>query len=458
MGDSYKLPADGSSTGSLYGLAWSHPNAGGVAGNLNTHGLLVMENGTFLAAISGSIRARDDMRAPIFYDSNDTTYYCDPNGNSRLVSLNIGYTSGTTYNTGASGKIYFNNHGESDINGYSIGTTVVSMNGYSYTKLDLSWHTGIRIGAYSLYGGTRFYNNSPAYYDGGEVMSIANGDNHVRVNYDLYVGYGRTSSNIFMGDTDETQRRIHCNSNRIGFLNSSDGWGAWCENNGAWSSSGRVTGSDIYSNGWVYSSNNAGWYNDTYGQGLRQVKGGNSTYGNIIAYGENYNGWSGFVTNNSTRTAFMQNSSGDHGFFQDNNYGWSLFFNRGNACWGIGTDNTYSGDGFRCIKYGSAEYGWTTWSDRRAKENIVNISGALDKVLAMRGVYYNYIKDEAKSQHVGFIAQELIEILPQSVRYAEEIDEYNINYGPIVSVLAEAIKEQDIEIKNLKAQLQTLLN
>ena len=69
MGDSYKLPMDGSTTGSLYGLAWSHPNAGGVAGNLNTHGLLVMENGTFLAAVSGSIRARDDMRAPYFYGS-----------------------------------------------------------------------------------------------------------------------------------------------------------------------------------------------------------------------------------------------------------------------------------------------------------------------------------------------------------------------------------------------------
>jgi hypothetical protein len=69
MGDSYKLPIDGASTGSLYGLAWSHPNAGGVAGNLNTHGLLVMENGTFLAAVSGSIRARDDMRAPYFYGS-----------------------------------------------------------------------------------------------------------------------------------------------------------------------------------------------------------------------------------------------------------------------------------------------------------------------------------------------------------------------------------------------------
>ena len=69
MGDSYKLPADGTSAGALYGMAWSHPNAGGVAANLNTHGLLVMENGTFLAAISGSIRARDDMRAPAIYDN-----------------------------------------------------------------------------------------------------------------------------------------------------------------------------------------------------------------------------------------------------------------------------------------------------------------------------------------------------------------------------------------------------
>lgn len=79
MGDAYKLPLDGTTTGNLYGLAWSHPNAGGTAGNLNTHGLLVLENGGFLAAVSGSIRSRDDMRTPIYYDSNDTGYYSDPN-------------------------------------------------------------------------------------------------------------------------------------------------------------------------------------------------------------------------------------------------------------------------------------------------------------------------------------------------------------------------------------------
>lgn len=458
MGNAYKLPIDGSSTGSLYGLAWSHPNAGGVASNLNTHGLLVMENGTFLAAISGSIKARDDMRAPIFYDSNDTTYYCDPTGNSRLVSLNIGYTSGTTYNTGASGKIYFNNHGESDINGYSIGTTVVSMNGYNYTKLDLSWHTGIRIGAYSLYGGTRFYNNSPAYYDGGEVMSIASGDNHIRINYDLYVGYGRGSSNIFMYDSDETSRRIHCNSNRIGFLNSSDGWGAWCNNDGSFQSARKVQGEYLYSDGWIYSSGgNTGWLQDNQNQGIRAA-GYNSYFGTIATYGTNSNGYGGYTIMNNYRVILMQNSSGDFGFYNNDDWAWQLFYSRSNNCWGIGTDNTYSGDGFRCVKYGSSQYGWTTWSDRRAKENISSITGALDKVLNMRGVYFNYISDEAKTQRVGFIAQELEQVLPEAVRYAEEIDEYNVEYAQIVSVLTEAIKEQNAKITRLEALVEQLTN
>ena len=56
----------------------------------------------------------------------------------------------------------------------------------------------------------------------------------------LTVGNG-TSSDIFMVDTDEGSRRIHCNSNRIGFLNQSDGWGSYCEDNGDWVSAGNVT-------------------------------------------------------------------------------------------------------------------------------------------------------------------------------------------------------------------------
>ena len=106
MGDSYKLPTDGTSTGSLYGLAWSHPNAGGVAGNLNTHGLLAMENGTWLASLTGSTRARDDMRAPIFYDNNNTSYYVDPAGSTSLSAVYANNWFRASGNTGLYGQDY----------------------------------------------------------------------------------------------------------------------------------------------------------------------------------------------------------------------------------------------------------------------------------------------------------------------------------------------------------------
>jgi hypothetical protein len=228
---------------------------------------------------------------------------------------------------------------------------------------------------------------------------------------------------------------------------------------------GKIQGEYIYSSGWVYSSGgNTGWLQDNQNQGIRAA-GYNSYFGTIATYGNNSNGYGGYTIMNNYRVILMQNSSGDFGFYNNDDWKWNLFYNRGNDCWGIGTDNTYSGDGFRCIKYGSAQYGWTTWSDRRAKENISTITGALDKVLAMRGVNFNYIIDEEKNKRVGFIAQELIEVLPEAVRYAEEIDEYNVEYGQIVSVLAEAIKEQDVKMRLqedkialLQAQLQTLLN
>jgi hypothetical protein len=63
MGDSYKLPIDGTGPGNLYGMAWSHPNAGGQAGYLDSHGLLVIVNGITYSAISNSIWARGDVTA-----------------------------------------------------------------------------------------------------------------------------------------------------------------------------------------------------------------------------------------------------------------------------------------------------------------------------------------------------------------------------------------------------------
>lgn len=89
MGDSYKGSLDGTSVAGGYGLWWSHPNAGGVASNLSNHGLMCIVNGQFFASLDASTRAITDMRSPIFYDLNNTGFYCDPNSYSSFYGVAI---------------------------------------------------------------------------------------------------------------------------------------------------------------------------------------------------------------------------------------------------------------------------------------------------------------------------------------------------------------------------------
>jgi hypothetical protein len=155
MGDSYKLPMDGSSTGSLYGLAWSHPNAGGVAGNLNTHGLLVMENGTFLAAISGSIRARDDVRAPALYDSGSRVAISRGEGRnyvdySRYVYNNGAYSGSGWVEPSDLGVRYAASANYASSSGSSGSTSAVNSTGWG--NGNFTWYQ--TPGGLSPYGGS----------------------------------------------------------------------------------------------------------------------------------------------------------------------------------------------------------------------------------------------------------------------------------------------------------------
>jgi hypothetical protein len=77
---------------------------------------------------------------------------------------------------------------------YNIRTQYKTYGSYTYSRLQLNWHTGIEIGAYSSYGGTRFFNNSPG-VGATQIMSIGDGDNHVRVNNYLFAQYLNSSDN-----------------------------------------------------------------------------------------------------------------------------------------------------------------------------------------------------------------------------------------------------------------------
>ncbi len=92
-------------------------------------------------------------------------------------------------------------------------------------------------------------------------------------------------------------------------------------------------------------------------------------------------------------------------------------------------------------------------SDERLKENIQPLQNALKKVTQLRGVSFDFKKD--KKKQIGVIAQEVEKIIPEVV--GENPDGYKgVQYGNLVGLLIEAIKEQQEQIDTLKKEINEL--
>lgn len=106
--------------------------------------------------------------------------------------------------------------------------------------------------------------------------------------------------------------------------------------------------------------------------------------------------------------------------------------------------------------FNSATGAYVPVSDRRLKKNIDSISYGLAAVMALRPVEYlmNNESDDAQ-KHLGFIAQEALEVIPSSVSEMLE-GILGMDKGEIIPVLVKAIQEQQAAIDQLKAEIQTL--
>ena len=92
-------------------------------------------------------------------------------------------------------------------------------------------------------------------------------------------------------------------------------------------------------------------------------------------------------------------------------------------------------------------------SDISLKDNITPIPNAIDKVLQIRGVTFNRNDIEDNPRQAGIIAQEVEKVLPEVV--SEDKDGIkSVAYGNMVSLLIEAIKEQQGQINMLKEKLE----
>ena len=64
--------------------------------------------------------------------------------------------------------------------------------------------------------------------------------------------------------------------------------------------------------------------------------------------------------------------------------------------------------------------------------------------------------DKTKLQKIGFIAQEMKELLPEAVVFDENRKIYGIDYSVVIPVVVQALKEQQTIIESLQSEIQEL--
>ena len=121
---------------------------------------------------------------------------------------------------------------------------------------------------------------------------------------------------------------------------------------------------------------------------------------------------------------------------------------------GVGTAASGSAGEIRATGNVTAYY-----SDDRLKRRLGYIGGALDKVMSLRGFYYeaNEVANQLgyeSVREVGLSAQEVQAVLPEIVKPAPIDPQYlTLDYAKLVPLLVEAIKEQQILISNLSKKV-----
>lgn len=112
---------------------------------------------------------------------------------------------------------------------------------------------------------------------------------------------------------------------------------------------------------------------------------------------------------------------------------------------------------------GDVEYTGTlgTPSDERLKQNVTELTGVMEKLEAVRGVYFDWIPGFesdmllSSGHQIGVIAQELEMVFPELV-IANDKGYKMVDYSKLTPVLLEAIKEQQVIIESQKSEIDEL--
>jgi hypothetical protein len=364
------------------------------------HGRQMVLDGNYVY-VDNYLQAGNSLRAPIFYDSNDTGYYLDPNGTSNLQT----WTADTAARLGRS-RYWTNRWARYGyMNGHMTGT-----NGWGMEEggWDTAWKGG--------FSGWDIWGSGTGHPQGGgyiHAQGIVSGLHHVATDGSDAYGW------MMVGAHNATENRYWL---RGRWSNSTSGWVEM------------ITTGNIAS----YAINRNG-----------------DTISGVVNFRTNQGGYLGSldtarlqVYSDSNNSAFMSFHKGGYyavnfGLDADNVMrigGWSASANR----WQLDMSGnmTVAGD-------------VTAYSDARVKTNVHTIENALEKVLALRGVSYTRTDSEDKKTKIGVIAQETLPIVPEVVNQDND-GMFNVSYGNFGGLFIEAFKEQQRQIEELKSIINAL--
>jgi hypothetical protein len=397
-----------------------------------------------------------DVRAPIFYDSNNTAFYIDPssnfsvraaylNGNILINPQSESYGEGIAFLmpsqgtwgglrwkrsnsdfTGAWAFGYFGNETNNDI-GFHNGT-----NGW---RLDHSFNNTVN----GSFRAPIFYDsNDTGYYidpTGTSLTNVMRADKY----HSLYSG-GQPSP------------RFDCS---FYVLQSQH----WYSHNGASTMYVGEGGDFVYIRGYTqadgssrapifYDSDNTGYY---WNFGDAAISNINTVITGVAYYRSNL-GSSAYSGAQSSPTLQVYSSDAGTAMFSFHRAGYYA------VNMGLDPDNVLriggwsaSANRFQMDMSGNLTMAGnvTAYSDARLKKDVSTVTNALELVGKMRGV--TYTRTDTGEAGVGVIAQEMLEVMPQVVQQGiGDDDTLSVAYGNLVGVLIEAIKELSLKVKTLE--------
>ena len=166
----------------------------------------------------------------------------------------------------------------------------------------------------------------------------------------------------------------------------------------------------------------------------------------------------------------IKDASGNTGVGISTNTSGAKLFVEGGA--GLSIDRTASSNGYRQIYmasggssgilqfYNGTNQGslsvagaWTNASDARLKKDIVDIKYGLATVNELQPRSYKRV--DVDGEHIGFVAQELKQVIPEVV-HGDEESQYGVDYGSLVAVAFKAIQELKAIVDTQADQIKAL--